>query len=400
MSAYFCNVCGLTDLPEAVNIEWKKKVRKRSTRSKKVDSEEELETKWIECSSCKLWLHPFCVGFSEEEFGRIQGKFFYKCITCCLLKFEDKVSKCNYKDLVKNKISSVSSVREESIRNKVIDNLSADEKSPLETTTSESSTDKKESEVVESNVGQIVDKKVEIALNSENEVEARGKIIVIDEISNPSDFSKSANILKEIKRYSDINIDFTYPLVKGGIAIHTQSKEERDQLFEQLPIDSFSGGKKSKLEENRPKSAFIKNIDTKVSTSEIETKLRTQDINVIECKRIINWTTQRPTRTVKVTVSLEDIEKLIRNFEFKVGDSSCKIERQKYSSVIRCYDCQQFGHIGKNCKAEKRCVRCAGNHISHLLCSLPAKCVNCEGEHSSADNKCQVYIRYNEIATK
>ena len=106
MSGNECNVCGLTDLPETVSKEWKKKVRKRSTRGKKVDSgiETSEETKWIACDSCKKWLHPFCGGLTEEEYKKIQGKVFYKCVACCLAKFVDKESKVDYKELVLNKI--------------------------------------------------------------------------------------------------------------------------------------------------------------------------------------------------------------------------------------------------------------------------------------------------------
>ena len=248
---------------------------------------------------------------------------------------------------------------------------------------------------------QIVEKKVEIILEAENEINSREKIVVVDEISNPSDFSKSANILKEIKRYSDIKIDFAYPLVKGGIAIHTQSKEQRDLLIEQLPIDSFQGGKKCTLSKVRPKPVFVKNVDTKVNAKEIEIQLKSRGIDVSECKRIVNQNSQKPTRTIKVTVkSEEDQIKLISNFDFKVGTSICNIEKQKYSKVIRCYVCQQFGHVSINCKSEKRCVRCADNHNNNSICTLPEKCANCSEEHKASDNRCPIYIKYNEIASK
>lgn len=52
--------------------------------------------------------------------------------------------------------------------------------------------------------------------------------------------------------------------------------------------------------------------------------------------------------------------------------------------VIQCHRCQLFGHKQKNCHADYRCMKCAGNHSTHL-CDKPkttsAKCANCNGEH-------------------
>ena len=193
-------------------------------------------------------------------------------------------------------------------------------------------------------------------------------------------------------------MEFAYPLVKGGIAIHTKSKEERDNLYEELKGESFRGGKVGKLSEEKPKLVFLKNVDTKVNINEIVEKLKQKDINIIECKRILNTSTQRPTKTIKVTVATKDLERVLQ-VEIRIGEDKCRVERQTVYPVIRCYECQQFGHIGKNCTAEKRCVICAGDHSSNFGCKQPVKCRNCEGEHPASDSSCVSYRKqYENIA--
>ena len=86
--------------------------------------------------------------------------------------------------------------------------------------------------------------------------------------------------------------------------------------------------------------------------------------------------------------------------ELAIGDQKCTIERQRLNKVIRCYECQKFGHIGKNCKEGERCVVCAGHHKSNFGCNLPKKCSNCKGEHTASDIKCPEFIRRNEVVTK
>lgn len=52
---------------------------------------------------------------------------------------------------------------------------------------------------------------------------------------------------------------------------------------------------------------------------------------------------------------------------------------------MRCYNCQEFGHIAKVCKGERKCARCGGGH-EYGKCGervLP-KCCHCGGGHSIA----------------
>ena len=60
----------------------------------------------------------------------------------------------------------------------------------------------------------------QLTLNFEPKSDPRDKILIIDNIANPKVFIDSQEILKEVKKFSEIPIDFAYQLVKGGIALH------------------------------------------------------------------------------------------------------------------------------------------------------------------------------------
>ena len=212
-----------------------------------------------------------------------------------------------------------------------------------------------------------------IHLENQEEKDIREKIIVVDDIPEASEYRDSRAILKEIKKVSEVDIEFAYQLAKGGIAIHTGTAEERNQLHSKLiEHKAFKGGKVSKLGQEKSKKLFIKNVNTKVSTAEIAEKLTQKNIRVGDCKRVVNSFTKRPTRTIRVLVASEDIDKAL-NVEIRVGQVTCAIEKQRITSVVRCYECQQFGHISKNCIAGKCCVVCAGEHTSDYNCKVTSQ---------------------------
>lgn len=62
--------------------------------------------------------------------------------------------------------------------------------------------------------------------------------------------------------------------------------------------------------------------------------------------------------------------------------------------VTRCYKCQKFGHIAKNCfRTFQVCSICSGDHsFNQCPNSAVKKCANCSGPHSANDRECPRYI--------
>ena len=63
-------------------------------------------------------------------------------------------------------------------------------------------------------------------------------------------------------------------------------------------------------------------------------------------------------------------------------------------SVQQCYNCQNFEHSAKNCKAKTKCVICGEGH-SHRGCpkreKQQPKCANCKGPHVANYKGCPAY---------
>ena len=106
------------------------------------------------------------------------------------------------------------------------------------------------------------------------------KIVLIDNIKDPKLFTDSQEILREIKKYSDIQIDYAYQLARGGVAIHVKSIEDRDLLFQKLTPESFGGGKKHFPLVEKPSFIFVKGVDTSYHHTELVNSLLTKGLHI------------------------------------------------------------------------------------------------------------------------
>jgi hypothetical protein len=67
----------------------------------------------------------------------------------------------------------------------------------------------------------------------------------------------------------------------------------------------------------------------------------------------------------------------------------------------QCYNCHQWGHIGKACVKQARCGRCAGAHITSLCKETKLSCAACGKSHAAWHRReCQAYQRHHDDITR
>ena len=65
---------------------------------------------------------------------------------------------------------------------------------------------------------------------------------------------------------------------------------------------------------------------------------------------------------------------------------------------IRCFKCQKFGHISKNCRGKQKCPLCSEDHTFEECQNREnKKCSNCGGSHSAGFKGCIVFVKAQEI---
>ena len=84
------------------------------------------------------------------------------------------------------------------------------------------------------------------------------------------------------------------------------------------------------------------------------------------------------------------------NFEEEIPervyiDYVCYRVRQYEEAPLRCYCCQEYGHVAAVCRGERKCGRCGSKECKKRQCEeqlVQAKCSNCAGNHHAGAAQC------------
>ena len=166
-----------------------------------------------------------------------------------------------------------------------------------------------------------------------------------------------------------------------------------------LQTESFGGGIKHPPRINGANVVFVKGVSTTVDTQQFIHHLNNQGIGITEARRLTNRTSGKPTQVIKVWCSREVSIHLL-NDKISINGITCVVEKQRKVRVIRCYNCQNLGHIARNCTNKHRCEFCSLTHANDTACSGVVLCANCGGSHPSSSSKCPTYISRYEDLTK
>ncbi|XP_046666808.1 uncharacterized protein LOC124358551 [Homalodisca vitripennis] len=196
-------------------------------------------------------------------------------------------------------------------------------------------------------------------------------------------------------------------ILNNGVALEVENAEQLRKLEEIKELRCIVNIKKSK--KRRPKVLVYdvpKELDGKTLTEVVyaqnnERKECTLE-NFQKSFRPLFKTgpKNKPTNNWVCEVSAETRNSLIRAGRVFINWASCKVI--DHHIVTRCYKCQRYGHMAKDCKSEVDvCGHCAATGHETKACShkgdkTKAKCVHCSGErgsgrhsgHPSGDRNC------------
>ncbi|CAF1132445.1 unnamed protein product [Didymodactylos carnosus] len=143
------------------------------------------------------------------------------------------------------------------------------------------------------------------------------------------------------------------------------------------------------------KQAFLKNVDVRITTDEIEQALTSVGLLVEKVERLKNHTKQHDGTTVKVTFADVFNRNTIVRTGLQIDHMFIATEAARFATKpVQCFICLGYGHISKYCRDKQQiCSRCAGSHDVKNCTEADTniQCKNCSGHHHATDSKCPKY---------
>lgn len=228
-------------------------------------------------------------------------------------------------------------------------------------------------------------------------------------IIQPKEKTEAQNIREDIRRTIDpvklqVGIKMGKQTKNGGIILRCENNESISTLKENIQSKL---NKKYNIEEPKSLKPRVKIVgiheenddenllERIITQNKLETTL--SDLKVVHTSKPIK---KRYNLTMECTHQLRDV--LLKRENIFVGWMRCKVYEDL--KIIRCYNCQKYGHIAKECKNSLRCPRCAENHSSNDCQNENKNCANCcdakqkynldlDTQHTVWDSNCQCLLR-------
>ena len=178
---------------------------------------------WIQCDLCRKWWHLECTFLRIEDLKKIdKHKILFPC-ALCVLELSPWIKLKDTAETAKNTNQLHVHTQTDEIAC-----TPAPEVILLEQTTKEPKG--KTENKIRTNPLSSLNNKEQKPQKSEDISNSVDNVVIIDNIIRPQDYTDSRIIKREIKEKKDIHIKIAYRLPRGGIAIHTNSKEDRERL--------------------------------------------------------------------------------------------------------------------------------------------------------------------------
>ena len=190
------------------------------------------------------------------------------------------------------------------------------------------------------------------------------------------------------------------------MAIHFNSNKKAEEVLSNWPKKVFSDSDSPHKIENKATTStgFIKNIDIRLTDSQLKVFLESKECKVKEVKKVFHRHSGRPMPVRKVQFhSVFDLEKATKlEYTFKLNGKPAFCEKEKGFRVVRCFSCHRYNHISENCPNRSNCENCGSedhtftvNVIDRVIVSTVVE--NTKVHLTHVPNTWRLYKEYRKI---
>ena len=227
--------------------------------------------------------------------------------------------------------------------------------------------------------------------------------VLIKGIKTREYLSKDAIVLKRnlgkiFPQIPHIPIDIAMTTTSGTVQYQFRESEHAERIINGWKSDYFGGGTKAVKPQEQTTIGIARDVPIEYTEDELKEEIL-EEYNAIDIKRLMR--NGVPIPVVKIFFkAAENLQtavklgiKLKEGLLIPVEESTTRSGR-----IIRCYNCQKFGHVQTRCTRTKRCVKCGEEGHSHqengeakCINNEVVKCSNCGEKHQANSYICTKY---------
>lgn len=242
------------------------------------------------------------------------------------------------------------------------------------------------------------------------------KVLVIKPKGQQRDVKQIKKDLQEKVNPSDIGIGVTMGRTTKNGGLILTCGNEKEILTVQTEIQGKLGDEyevdRPKTHEHRIKVVGINECEHGIGDGDIIHKvIRQNDLEInnkdlkLKILRKTNIVNKRFNLIFETDSSTYNL--FMNKQKMNIGWNRCWVFNDY--GIIRCYNCNKYGHLQKDCKDKKTCPRCGEEHEMKDCSGDSLKCINCKvsnekygmnlnTEHTAWDvTKCETYKRIETI---
>nr|CAH7763724.1 unnamed protein product [Callosobruchus chinensis] len=201
---------------------------------------------------------------------------------------------------------------------------------------------------------------------------------------SPEGFNKISPFIISRTLYGLVGEVRSVKKVREGLLVHTVSNAQTKRLLNVNKFSEFDVSITPHSTLNKSKGVIYCKDLLNCSVDEIKDELKS--VGVVDVRRLKTRRNGTSTDTPSHVLTFNN-----PTLPTYVTVAFYKLQIRPYiPPPVRCFRCQQIGHVAERCEKEQLCV-CGRPPHEGSPCEEPKKCVNCEGSHSAIYKGCPVY---------
>jgi hypothetical protein len=228
-------------------------------------------------------------------------------------------------------------------------------------------------------------------------------VVVVKPKNSDQNCTETRNQIKSLFDPVASNINGLKSVSKGGVVIMCKDKSSTQKCSEEL-ISKLGDNYEVSLPVTKGPLLKVWGMSEVIPKEEFIEKIRMQNDCISDNSEInvVNIKANRRGVACLIEVDKDTYESLLSVGRVYIGWDSCRV--YQHIDILRCFKCNQFGHMAVKCERAVCCADCGGDHPSKDCNSEIKKCVNCvyaketfkielDTNHPSYSLKCPAYLK-------